>query len=241
MLEITIISALKDNYCYFLKDIDTEITAIIDPSEALPINSHLTSQNEKLDFILNTHHHFDHVGGNLDLKRKWNAKIIASNYDRDRIPGIDQQLGEGDSFMLGTSKLKVLEIPGHTLGHIAFYSEESKALFCGDTVFSLGCGRLFEGTPEIMFETFKKIKKLPRETKIYCGHEYTEENLKFAKTVLPKTNFEDFENNLLKKRQKNLPSMPTTIAVEAALNPFFLASSSKEFGIFREKKDHFKS
>lgn len=239
MLEITIISALKDNYCYFLKDTDSGKTAIIDPSEATPIDSYLDSKGESLNFIFNTHHHFDHVGGNLELKSKWSAKIIASNYDRDRIPGIDQNLGEADSFLLGASKLEVLEIPGHTLGHIAFYSRDAQALFCGDTVFSLGCGRLFEGTPEMMFDSFKKIKKLPKQTKIYCGHEYTEENLKFAKTVLPETDFEVFEKNLTQKRQRNQPSIPTTVEVEASLNPFFLASSAHEFGILRKKKDNF--
>ena len=192
-MKIEIIKCLQDNYSYLLIDEENNNACVIDPSESNPIINYVEKNNINLNFILNTHHHFDHVGGNKDLKKKYNSKIVASKIDENKIPNIDIKVNEGDSFKFGETIFKILSIPGHTKGHIAFYSKLEKIVFTGDTLFSLGCGRVFEGTHRDMFNSLNKLKILPPETKVYCGHEYTKSNLNFCLKY-------DLNNSLLKKK-----------------------------------------
>jgi len=228
MLDISIVKCLSDNYSYLIRDKKTNLVGVVDPSEFNPVDLEISKNYKKLDFILNTHHHNDHVGGNLDLKKKYNSKIICSTYDEKRIPGADIKKNDGDNFSLGETTFKIIHIPGHTLGHIAFFSEEAKVIFTGDTLFSLGCGRIFEGTYEQMFNSLEKIKKLPKNTIMYCGHEYTNNNGKFCLGI-------DRENIKLKNRveivkksmKKNLPTIPITLGEELETNIFLRCDDKK--------------
>ena len=221
MIEVIQIPALQDNYIYFIIDKQSSLTACVDPSLADPVINLLKKKNLKLDFILNTHHHYDHVGGNLELKEKTQCKIIGAEIDKKRIPGIDICLKDKEIFFLGSSKFIVIETPGHTVGHICFYFDGNNILFSGDTLFALGCGRLFEGTPKQMWSSLKFIKNLPNETLIYCGHEYTESNLKFAISLLPDDkDLEKKKNKIKSLRKKGISTIPTTIGEEKRFNPF---------------------
>mmetsp|Transcript_35657 Transcript_35657/g.57288 ORF Transcript_35657/g.57288 Transcript_35657/m.57288 type:complete len:339 (-) Transcript_35657:271-1287(-) len=221
-MEVSLIPCLSDNYAYLLHNSATGTIAIVDPSEAAPVRAELQMKNlGRIDYILNTHHHFDHIGGNIELKEEFGAKIIGPAADKERIPGIDEAYADGERFDMGGEEVVVLHTPGHTSGHCAFYLPRSAAVFTGDTLFSLGCGRLFEGTAAQMHESLNKISALPKETLVYCGHEYTQSNAKFALAV-------DSENGDLQKRneeisqlrRKNTPTIPTTIGLETATNPF---------------------
>ena len=228
MLDIRIIKCLSDNYSYLIRDKKTNLVGIVDPSEFNPVDLEISKTYKKLDFILNTHHHNDHVGGNIDLKEKYNSKIICSIYDQKRIPGADIKKNDGDKFSLGETNFKIIHIPGHTLGHIAFYSEEASTIFTGDTLFSLGCGRIFEGTFEQMFRSLEKIQNLPKNTMVYCGHEYTKNNGKFCISI-------DKDNSKLKDRieyvknrvEKNLPTLPVALGEEMETNIFLRCDDKK--------------
>ena len=193
-MNIQIIACLNDNYSYLLHDENSNTVAIVDPSEFEVCDKIIEKSFKKLDFILNTHHHYDHVGGNEELKKKYKSKVIGFENDKNRIPGIDKTLKDNQDFKIGTLNFNTIFIPGHTKGHIAFYFKKEKTIFTGDTLFSLGCGRLFEGTYDQMFQSLKKIKNLPNDTKVYCGHEYTYKNLEFCLTFNP--------NNKFKKKKK---------------------------------------
>ena len=218
---ITPIPCLDDNYAYIIFDKISKNVGVVDPSEAYPIINFLKKNNLNLNYILNTHHHFDHVGGNTELKKIYNAKVIGFDEDKHRIPGIDIALKDKDEFKFGNSIIKILHIPGHTLGHICFFFEKEKIAFTGDTLFSLGCGRIFEGDHKQMLTSLNKIKKLPKTTKIYCGHEYTLKNGEFCMKY-------DKKNSILKKkfeiiknlRAKNIPTVPSTLEEELKTNIF---------------------
>ena len=239
-LHILQIPVWSDNYIYLLRDGASGRTAAVDPSEAGALNQVLEEKKWPLDFIFSTHHHFDHVGGNLELKKKRGCRIFAYEGDFHRIPGADKKLREGEAFFLGETEFQTLFVPGHTLGHIAFWSPGEGVLFCGDTLFAMGCGRLFEGSPEQMFDSLSKIKKLPRETLIYCAHEYTQENARFALTV-------DGGNPRLAERaalvdslrSRGRPTVPFRLSGEWETNPFVRAESSGEFARLRRLKDRF--
>ena len=239
-MKIEIIKCLKDNYSYLVIDEKEKIACVIDPSEAKPIINFINKNNIKLKYILNTHHHFDHIGGNQELKREYNLQVIGFEGDKDRIPEIDivvkdNQIWKGDNF-----EVKIYHTPGHTSGHIAFHFFKEKKIFTGDTLFSLGCGRIFEGTYEQMFNSLKKIKSLPKETKIYCGHEYTLQNSEFCLA-------QDKENSKLrnkiidiKKKLKNeVPTIPSTLGEEIECNIFLKAKDIKSFSKLRDLKDNF--
>ncbi len=170
-------------------------TAVVDPSVAAPILEAAQREGWRITHILNTHHHNDHTGGNREIKEATGCTIIGPRADRDRIPGIDVEVGDGDAYALGEEEARVFDVPGHTRGHIAYWFADSRALFCGDTLFIMGCGRLFEGTPAQMWNSLGKLKALPPETRVYCGHEYTQNNARFALTVEP-------ENSDLKSRAR---------------------------------------
>ena len=220
MLAVDIIPCLSDNYSYLIFEKKTNTVSIVDPSEFNSCDK-VIKKYKKLDFILNTHHHTDHVNGNLKLKEKYGSKILGYNLDKDRIPGIDICLLENQEEKIGNLKFKVIFIPGHTSGHVAFYFREEKIVFTGDTLFSLGCGKVFEGTHEDMFNSLVKLKSLPSETKVYCGHEYTKTNLDFCLKYDPKnTLLKDKSLLINSKIKENLPTIPTTIGDEIKLNIF---------------------
>ena len=220
-MDIEIIPCLNDNYSYLIKDDQTNTVAIIDPSEFGPCDEKINQKYKKLDFILNTHHHFDHVGGNTELKKKYTSKILGFEKDKSRIPSIDVLLKDDQEFRIGNLNFRTIFIPGHTLGHIAFYLEKEKIVFTGDTLFSLGCGRIFEGTYQQMFDSLNKIKSLPGDTEIYCGHEYTNNNLEFCLKFNPNNNYLKEKEKIIKAKIKGKkPTIPTTIKDEIQTNIF---------------------
>jgi hydroxyacylglutathione hydrolase len=226
MLTIIQVPVLTDNYIYLIHDLVFGETAAIDPALAQPVLDVLDKKGWRLSYILNTHHHWDHVGGNVELKQKTGCKIIAAQSDRDRIPGIDIGVNEGDVISLGKDLARVISTPGHTTGHIVYHFAEDGALFCGDTLFVMGCGRLFEGTPEQMWNSLQKLKDLPPSTRIYCTHEYTQANGRFALSVEPDN--PQLQQKMLEVQQLravNKPTVPSTIEQELATNPFFRADS----------------
>jgi hydroxyacylglutathione hydrolase len=220
-MNIEIIPCLNDNYSYLVKDDQTNTVAIIDPSEFGPCNEKINLKYKKLDFILTTHHHFDHVGGNTELKKKYGSRVLGFENDKKRIPAIDILLKDGQEFKIGSLNFKTIFIPGHTSGHIAFYFEKEKVVFTGDTLFSLGCGRVFEGTYQQMFDSLNKIKSLPEDTKIYCGHEYTKSNLEFCLKFNPNNNHLRNKEKAIEAKIKNKkPTIPSTIKDEIQTNIF---------------------
>ena len=230
-MQVTAIPCLTDNYAYVISDNNSKIVGVVDPSEASPVVSFLKKQNLKLNYILNTHHHFDHVGGNLELKKIYNAKVVGFVGDKHRIPEIDITLSDNEKWIFGNETVKILHIPGHTLGHICFFFEKEKIAFTGDALFSLGCGRIFEGDHNQMLTSLNKIKKLPKDTMIYCGHEYTYKNAKFcikydSGNIDLKNKFEKIK----KLRSSNLPTIPSKLEDELKTN-IFLRCDQKDLKI----------
>lgn len=228
MLEIVQIPVLNDNYVYLIHEPESRQTAVVDPAVYQPVIEALEQRNWKLTYVLNTHHHWDHVGANLELKQLTGCQVVGSASDRHRIPGIDISLDDGDQFDLGHQTARIISTPGHTSGHIVYYFCEGNALFCGDTLFSMGCGRLFEGSAEQMWQSIQKIKALPPETQLYCAHEYTLSNARFALTLEPNnekliTKVEQAEQ----LRKENLSTIPSILSEELETNPF-LRENSKE-------------
>jgi len=213
---------------------------VVDPSEAKPIINFLKNKKIKLKYILNTHHHFDHVGGNFELKKKYNCEVVGFKDDKERIPEIDIFLENNQNWKRDAFEAKIYHIPGHTTGHIAFHFFKEKKIFTGDTLFSLGCGRIFEGTYEQMFSSLKKIKNLPKDTEIYCGHEYTLQNSNFCLAKDP-------ENLKLKRKileineklKNNLPTVPSILGDELECNIFLKAEDIESFSKLRDSKDNF--
>jgi hydroxyacylglutathione hydrolase len=221
-MKIEIIPCLNDNYSYLIHDEISKTVAIVDPSEFMPCDTIISKNYKKLDFILNTHHHYDHVGGNEELKKKYNSKVLGFENDKNRIPQIDTVLKDNQEFKIGTLNFTTIFIPGHTRGHVAFYFKKERVVFSGDTLFSLGCGRVFEGTYKQMFQSLNKLKNLPGETKVYCGHEYTFKNLEFCLKFNPNNDFLKKKKDDIKLSLKNKkPTIPSTIADEIKANIFF--------------------
>ena len=227
MLNINIVPCLQDNYSFVIQDTETNTIAVVDPSEFKPINNFIEKKFKKIDYIFNTHHHFDHTGGNLDLKKKYNCKIIGSKKDEKRIPGIDIKLFDNENFRLGNIDFKIFFVPGHTSGHICFYSKNEKVIFTGDTLFSLGCGRVFEGTHSEMLRSLNLIKKLPTNTKIYCGHEYTQKNLDFCIKYETNNKLEEKKKWIISRLHQKQPTIPVTIKEELDTNIFLRCDNSK--------------
>jgi len=225
-MKIIQIALLRDNYGYLIVCPKTNAAAIIDPSESDPVLRRVEQENVNLLAILNTHHHRDHTGGNDGLLAQHTLKVYGSKTDLGRIPGLTDGVGEGDEIQIGEQRGEVLFIPGHTTGHVAYLFENN--LFCGDTLFTAGCGRLFEGTPEQMQASLTKLMALPDDTKVYCGHEYTENNLRFAMTLEPKNHklVSRFER-VQTLRARGASTVPATMEEEKQTNPF-LRWDSKE-------------
>ena len=225
-LKVDIIPCLSDNYSYIVSDGNQAL--VIDPSESKPIINFLEKNNLELKFVLNTHHHFDHVGGNLELKNKYNILIAGNANDKERIPGIDILLNENEKFNFNMNSIEIINVPGHTSECIAFYIKNENIIFTGDSIFSLGCGRLFEGSPQQMWNSICKIKRLPNNTKIYCGHEYTHSNLNFCLEHDPNnTHLKDKKIDIEKKLNSKQPTIPSTIADEIKTNIFLRCDDSK--------------
>ena len=239
-MKVKIVKCLLDNYAYILIDETNNSALVIDPSDSEPIINFIEKNKINLKFILNTHHHFDHVGGNKDLKKKYNLKVVGFEKDKNRIPEIDITLNDREIWKNNNFETKIYHIPGHTSGHICYHFFKQNILFTGDTLFSLGCGRIFEGTYKQMFSSLQLIKSFPQETKIYCGHEYTLKNSDFC------INY-DKENSALikkiksikKKIDKGLPTVPATIKEELECNIFLRSEDVETFSKLRDLKDKF--
>ena len=226
-IEVHQFPCLSDNYCWLVRDEAADVTAVVDTPEVEPINRALEEKGWRLTHILNTHHHFDHAGGNEALKERWGCTIVGADMDAARIPGIDVRVKEGEVYKFGESNARVFEVPGHTSGHIAYHFEDDGIAFVGDTIFALGCGRLFEGTAEQMWDSLEKLMGMPDDTTIYCAHEYTQANAAFALSVEP-GNPELVERcaEIDRLRADGVPTVPTTLAREKATNPFLRPSSA---------------
>ncbi|RZA23936.1 MAG: hydroxyacylglutathione hydrolase [Proteobacteria bacterium] len=252
-LSCTILGLRSDNYTYMLRDEDTGKVLVIDPSETKPVIQWLDDHHWTLDWILDTHHHHDHIEGNVGLKDRFQCKIAAPAYDIDhgRITGKpDLALKDGDVFEFGSYKIRVITTPGHTLGHISLFVEGAHWLFSGDTLFSLGCGRLFEGTPVMLWESFQKLLSLPDSTLVFCGHEYTLANANFIDKTLPALDgFKEFQEELRDRLEREKKTIPSKLSDEKRFNPYFLTadprlsmfgqSESEVFGKIRQLKDNF--
>lgn len=220
-IEIIQYPVLQDNYNFILRDGVANKTAIVDPSVADHAMAILLKKGWQLDYILNTHHHADHVGANRELKQLTGCEVVGYKHDASRIPGIDIELEAGDLFPFGGIDFDIIHIPGHTTGHIAYYCESLNIVFSGDTLFSMGCGRLFEGTPEEMIKSLRKLTDLPDVTTVYCAHEYTQKNGEFA-LQFDRGNeaLRDRMHEVRELRKMGKPTVPTTIGQEKKTNPF---------------------
>lgn len=236
-MNIELIPVLSDNYCYALHT-DSGKAAIIDPGEAAPVIDFFRNNDLTLTHILLTHHHHDHIGGAMTVKQQYGAEILGPASDAHRIDGMTQTLKDGDHININGHSCEILSVPGHTSGHIAFYFPDDGALFCGDTLFSMGCGRLFEGTPEEMWGSLSKIMALPKKTMIYCGHEYTQKNGEFCLTIEPENNALQARMQEVKSlRAQNRPTIPVSLETELQTNCFLRAGSAEEFARIRKLKD----
>jgi hydroxyacylglutathione hydrolase len=253
-LEICQIPVLKDNYVYLVRESDSGVVAVVDPAEADPVLREADRRGWRITYILNTHHHPDHVGGNRAIKQSTNCIVVGPAVSSERIPEIDIRLNGGDNFALGNAQAKVIFVPGHTSDHIAYWFSGARALFCGDTLFSIGCGRLFEGTAAQMWESLLRLRELPGDTAVYCAHEYTQANIRFALSI-------DRHNEALIRRaaevaaarQRWKPTVPSRLSDEILANPFLRADkadlqialgrsgrqASEIFAEIRRRKDSF--
>lgn len=230
------IPQLSDNYAYLIIDEATQEAGIVDCAEAVPVLRAVRETGVKLTAILPTHHHWDHIGGNEDLLKKLALDVYGYAGEGHRIPGCTREVNDGDTIRLGNLTARILFIPAHTSGHIAYYFERDQSVFTGDTLFAGGCGRLFEGDAGMMLRSLAKLMALPDETKVYFGHEYTEKNLRFALTLEP--NNEPLRQKhawAVEQGRRHLPTVPTTIGSEKATNPFFRWSSAELHGTLRQR------
>ncbi len=253
-VKIVTVPCLSDNYAYLMHAPLSGLTALIDAPEAAPIENALKEQGWNLDFILITHHHADHIDAVDTLRAKYGASVIGAQADAHRLPALDLQVADGMAFSLGQVGVQVLDVSGHTNGHVAYYMPSAKALFSADSLMALGCGRLFEGTPAQMHDSLSRLAALPKDTMVYSGHEYTEANGRFAITVDPDNNdLQDRIAAVAQARRDDEPTVPSRLSEELATNPFLRAGSpaiqaqldmiglpaDQVFAEIRRRKDNF--
>ena len=250
-LRIERIPTWKDNYSYLLICDATGEAAVVDAPEVDPVVRRVEATGARVTQILSTHHHPDHSMANPELAKRWNVPVLGHASDRDRLPGFTRGLEEGDTVAVGREVARILHIPAHTRGHIAYVFDDALALFCGDTLFAAGCGRLFEGTPEMMFAALAKLAPLPDAMRVFCGHEYTESNLVFAQHVEPGNLAVQWKLDRVREIRKNAAAdwhdatpeemtIPSTLGEERATNPFVRAADVAELGERRARKDNFR-
>jgi len=241
VIEVIRIPALSDNYIWLVHEPESGETVVIDPAAAEPVLAEAASRGWRIGQIWNTHWHKDHTGGNAAIKAATGARVTAPAAEASRIPTLDRGVGEGDRVSLGAIEARVYAVPAHTAGHIAYHLASERTIFVGDTLFAMGCGRLFEGTAEQMFANMTRLKALPAETAVYCAHEYTQSNGRYARVAEP-------DNAAIAARMAEVDAaraegratVPTTIALERATNPFMRARDAAELGRRREAKDNFR-
>ena len=240
-LEIVAVPAFADNYLWLLHDADSGGTAVVDPGDPAPVLEAAARRGWRIDTILNTHWHPDHTGGNLAIKDATGAKIIGPAGENGRVPGLDVAVKEGDRISLGAHQAEVWEVPGHTLGHIAYVFSDDRVAFVGDTMFAMGCGRLFEGTAEQMHRSLSRIAELPADFRLFCAHEYTLSNARFAAHAFPGNKaIADRLRHVEQERSHARSTVPTTVGEERATNPFLLANDVEHFSELRSAKDNFR-
>lgn len=223
-LEIVQVPILGDNYAYLLHEPEHGVTAVVDPGEAVPVLAAAEQRGWTIGTILLTHHHADHIAGAAAIRAETNCTIVAPLADLGRIENVDVAVSGGDTVALGATHAVVFDTPGHTSGHVAFWFVAEDALFSGDTLFSLGCGRLFEGTAEQMWESLSRLRSLPDETRVFCGHEYTASNARFARSIDPENAaLEARAEEVARLRELKQPTVPSLLGVEKAVNPFLRA------------------
>lgn len=246
---VELVPAFEDNYIFVLIDSGRKECLVVDPGESEDVLAFIAKEGLTLTALLLTHHHADHIGGVTAIKAKFpQVPIYAPLKNKTQIPQGTHYVSDGDVLNLSSFQFRVMELPGHTLGHVAFWEESQQWLFSGDVLFGLGCGRLFEGTPEQMYQSLSKIRALPEETLIFCTHEYTETNLRFCKALGPidsftmpidNEDFQSYEDDLLKRREQGQPSVPLSLKREKRSNPFLLAHSAQDFAGIREARNRF--
>lgn len=249
MTTVKLLPIFKDNYIFVIENHETNEVVVVDPGDAGPVLEYFNSNPHLQPVgILLTHHHSDHVGGAKELQAKYSLTCFAPEKNKHHIPYANEYIKEGDQIILAGESFEVIELPGHTLGHIGYFNRKHNWLFSGDVLFGLGCGRVFEGTMEQMFQSLQKVKNLPRTTLIYCAHEYTETNYEFCRRL---SDFDEapingeneslliYGNELQHKRELGLPSVPLKLEIEKETNPFLLAHNTREFTKLRELRNQF--
>lgn len=232
---------LSDNYAWLLHDEGSGAVGIVDPADAAACIAAIEADGGRLDTIIITHHHDDHIAGVDAVRAKYGATVVGAAADRHRLPKLDVEVREGDRVPFGESHWEVIETPGHTRGHVSYFSPDGDVLLCADTLFSLGCGRLLEGSASEMFESLQKLAKLPDDTLVCCGHEYTQSNARFAVTVEPgNAALRERAAEVDRKRAAGEATVPTRLGAEKAANPFLRAGTAEELGRIRTGKDNFK-
>jgi hydroxyacylglutathione hydrolase len=223
-LEIVRIPVLSDNYVWLMREPQSGSVGVVDPAVAAPVLAEAEKRRWKITHILNTHHHGDHVGGNREIKDATGCTIVGFARDKARIPGIDVTVEDGDRYRFGEAEAEVFFIPGHTSGHIAYAFKEQRALFCGDTIFALGCGKMFEGTPQQFWHSLERLRSLPDDMRVYCAHEYTQSNARFAVTI--ETDNQELmarRDSIDAARARNEATVPSLLGEEKQTNPFLRA------------------
>jgi hydroxyacylglutathione hydrolase len=239
-MEIVPVPAFSDNYLWLVHDQESGRTAVVDPGDAAPVLVEAERRGWTIDQVWNTHWHPDHTGGNLSIKNATGARV--SGPAAENIPGRDIALAEGDEIRLGSHVGRVIEVPGHTLGHIALIFDQERVAFVGDTMFAMGCGRLFEGTPEQMYRSLHRLAELPEDTRLYCAHEYTLANARFAAHAEPDNGaVAERLARVQEQREAGQITVPTTVAQERETNPFVRSTNVEEFARRRAAKDSFRS
>lgn len=235
------IPILSDNYAWLVRDSVTGFTAVVDPAEEAPIVAAIDSHGGRLDAIIITHHHDDHIAAVEQIRTRFGAQVIGAAADAHRLPPLDRAVAEGDVVPLGDATARVIDTPGHTVGHISYFIEPGAVLLCGDTLFSLGCGKLLEGTAADMYGSLRKLAALPPETIVCCGHEYTQSNARFALTEEPdNAALSRRATEVTRLRSADQPTVPTQLSAELTENPFLHAPDAAGLGAIRSRKDRFR-